>query len=32
MVESYLSLFEAYARPDRRELAGLHPAAEEVRP
>jgi glycosyltransferase involved in cell wall biosynthesis len=32
MVESYLSLFEAYARPDRREVADLHTAVEEARP
>jgi len=32
MVESYLSLFEAYARPDRREVADLPAAVEEVRP
>jgi glycosyltransferase involved in cell wall biosynthesis len=32
MIESYLSLFDAYARPRRDELAELHGAAEEVRP
>jgi glycosyltransferase involved in cell wall biosynthesis len=32
MVESYLSLFEAYARPDRREVGDLHTAVEEARP
>jgi glycosyltransferase involved in cell wall biosynthesis len=32
MIESYLSLFEAYARPDRREVAGLQTTAEEARP
>jgi glycosyltransferase involved in cell wall biosynthesis len=32
MVESYLSLFDAYARPDRREVADLHTAVEEARP
>ena len=32
MVESYLSLFEAYARPDRREVPGLNTAVEEARP
>jgi glycosyltransferase involved in cell wall biosynthesis len=32
MIESYLSLFEAHRRPDRRELNGLQPAAEKVQP
>jgi glycosyltransferase involved in cell wall biosynthesis len=29
MIESYLSLFETYRRPDRRAVSGLQPAAEE---
>ncbi len=29
MIESYLSLFEAYRRPLRRDVSGLQPAAEE---
>ncbi len=29
MIESYLSLFEAYRRPDRRCVSALQPAAEE---
>ncbi|MGC1447761.1 MAG: glycosyltransferase family 4 protein [Xanthobacteraceae bacterium] len=29
MIESYLSLFETYRRPDRRHVSGLRPAAEE---
>jgi glycosyltransferase involved in cell wall biosynthesis len=29
MIESYLSLFEAYRRPSRRDVSGLQPAAEE---
>jgi glycosyltransferase involved in cell wall biosynthesis len=32
MIESYLSLFDAQARPQRGELTGLHTAAEEARP
>jgi glycosyltransferase involved in cell wall biosynthesis len=32
MIESYLSLFEAQRRLDRRELHGLQPVAEKVRP
>ena len=32
MIESYLSLFEAYARPRRRELGDLQAATEEARP
>ncbi|MGA2893150.1 MAG: glycosyltransferase family 4 protein [Xanthobacteraceae bacterium] len=32
MIESYLSLFEAYARPDRRKLAAVRAATEEARP
>jgi glycosyltransferase involved in cell wall biosynthesis len=29
MIESYLSLFEAYRRPHRRDVSALQPAAEE---
>ncbi len=29
MIESYLSLFEAYLRPNRRDVSGWQPAAEE---
>jgi glycosyltransferase involved in cell wall biosynthesis len=29
MIESYLSLFEGYRRPNRRDVSGLQPAAEE---
>jgi glycosyltransferase involved in cell wall biosynthesis len=29
MIESYLSLFGAYRRLDRREVSGLQPATEE---
>jgi len=29
MIESYLSLFEAYLRPNRRAVSGWQPAAEE---
>jgi glycosyltransferase involved in cell wall biosynthesis len=32
MIESYLSLFDVYARPPRDEFAELPAAAEEVRP
>jgi glycosyltransferase involved in cell wall biosynthesis len=32
MIESYLSLFEAYARTERGAVGGLHATAEEARP
>jgi hypothetical protein len=32
MIESYLSLFEAHRRIERRELNELQPAAEKVQP
>jgi len=32
MIESYLSLFDAHRRLERRELPGLQPAAEKVQP
>ncbi len=32
MIESYLSLFDAHRRLERRELPGLQPAAQKVQP